>query len=241
MYRRNGFTLIELLVVIAIIALLAAILFPVFSLAREKARSATCQSNLKQLSLGFIQYNQDFDGYYPESMASPTNSNPPNYYFWPNLIQPYVKSTQIFTCPDSTLKTMVLPIYDTLNSCDTSSYGMNNQQFNQVKQVNMASIKQSATLILLMDSGEGFIASHGNSATIFDSNFDLDGDSSACTTEVQFNSARVARHTLGSNIAFCDGHVKWYPENFYYWGTYYVSNITAPSQYLQYWNTIYQS
>src|SRR5687767_6194063 len=64
-FRKSGFTLIELLVVIAIIAILAAILFPVFARARENARRASCQSNLKQVGLGFVQYTQDYDERYP--------------------------------------------------------------------------------------------------------------------------------------------------------------------------------
>src|SRR5471032_329947 len=67
---KRGFTLIELLVVIAIIAILAAILFPVFARARENARRASCQSNLKQLTLGILQYTQDYDGCYPEKDAN---------------------------------------------------------------------------------------------------------------------------------------------------------------------------
>src|SRR5271165_1518177 len=74
-HKRSGFTLIELLVVIAIIAILAAILFPVFAQAREKARQASCQSNLKQLGLAFLQYAVDYDGCFP---APITNQFIPN-------------------------------------------------------------------------------------------------------------------------------------------------------------------
>ena len=89
-----GFTLIELLVVIAIIAILASILFPVFARAREQARKAACQSNLKQLGLAMMQYVQDFDETYPVAQfdASPTR-------YWYQVIEPYVKSTQVFVCP----------------------------------------------------------------------------------------------------------------------------------------------
>lgn len=92
----QGFTLIELLVVIAIIALLAAILFPVFARARENARRTSCQSNLKQLGLGFLQYSQDFD----ERMPTGT-LNTSNLYYgegWAGRIYPYVNNTQVYVC-----------------------------------------------------------------------------------------------------------------------------------------------
>src|SRR5687767_9383814 len=91
---KSAFTLIELLVVIAIIALLAAILFPVFARARENARKTSCTNNLKQLGLGVAMYVQDYDGLYPmSSNIDGTNRR------WPDYIFPYVKSSQLFTCP----------------------------------------------------------------------------------------------------------------------------------------------
>lgn len=92
---RKAFTLIELLVVIAIIALLASILFPVFGRARENARRSSCQSNLKQIGLGFEQYKDDYDQIYPGSYVSASGKS----YNWPTFIQPYVKNEQIFVCP----------------------------------------------------------------------------------------------------------------------------------------------
>lgn len=95
---RKAFTLIELLVVIAIIAILAAILFPVFGRARENARRSSCQSNLKQIGLAFEQYKSDYDQIWP---AADTYVNK-MYIAWPTMIQPYVKSAQIFECPSAT-------------------------------------------------------------------------------------------------------------------------------------------
>ncbi|MDR3706666.1 MAG: DUF1559 domain-containing protein [Capsulimonadaceae bacterium] len=95
---RRAFTLIELLVVIAIIAILAAILFPVFAKAREKARQASCQSNMKQLGIGFVQYVQDYDERFPAAT------------YWGSQIYPYEKSTGVFKCPDD------------VNTASTTSY-----------------------------------------------------------------------------------------------------------------------
>ncbi|RYX85404.1 DUF1559 domain-containing protein [bacterium] len=93
---RSAFTLIELLVVIAIIAILAAILFPVFARARENARRSSCQSNLKQLGLGFMQYNQDYDEKMPPMPVDTGNICNPS---WDMQIFPYTKSAQILACP----------------------------------------------------------------------------------------------------------------------------------------------
>lgn len=111
-YRARGFTLIELLVVIAIIAILAAILFPVFAQARESARTTSCLSNVKQMSLGILMYVQDYDekfvparyttlGPERDTPNRPWNATKNEHTDWAMLIYPYVKNTQIFHCPSA--------------------------------------------------------------------------------------------------------------------------------------------
>jgi len=104
--RSRGFTLIELLVVIAIIAILAAILFPVFAQAREAARKATCQSNLKQLGNAVLMYIQDYDELFPQPTPSGQSGDfwlyPSGGFTWIGVIQPYVKNHKIVECPSTT-------------------------------------------------------------------------------------------------------------------------------------------
>ncbi|MBC8142818.1 MAG: DUF1559 domain-containing protein [Armatimonadetes bacterium] len=107
--NRTAFTLIELLVVIAIIAILAAILFPVFAQAREKARQTSCLSNIKQISLGLIQYQQDFDETVPFNRECNNPGGTPCIadrviVGWMDLVDPYIKSRQVFKCPSDTVE-----------------------------------------------------------------------------------------------------------------------------------------
>src|ERR1700758_2071511 len=102
--KTKGFTLIELLVVIAIIAILAAILFPVFAKVREKARQTSCLSNEKQLGLGITQYNQDYDELVPAGYF-PTNQPPGQG--WAGELYSYVKSKKVFLCPDESGQTNI--------------------------------------------------------------------------------------------------------------------------------------
>ena len=107
--RRGGFTLIELLVVIAIIAILAAILFPVFAQAREAARKTTCISNCKQLGLGFMMYVQDYDEQFPFVTCGDSYTGGCATWIrgslpWTLTVQPYIKNFGLYTCPSDTDK-----------------------------------------------------------------------------------------------------------------------------------------
>ena len=134
---QNGFTLIELLVVIAIIAILAAILFPVFAKAREKARQASCQSNEKQIGLAILQYVQDNDETFPAGApGAVSNTGIKLGVGWAGEVSPYTKSVQLFKCPDDSTTTTVKgpPV----------SYGMNEYVSSQI----LAQVAAPATCVL---------------------------------------------------------------------------------------------
>ena len=133
MQKKKGFTLIELLVVIAIIAILAAILFPVFARARENARRASCQSNKKQMALGFKQYIQDYDELYPVA----TNGTAFTGTTWSNVLQPYLKSQQIFQCPSDAAAT----------GSTFNSYAYNNR----LGQQNESAMNNSAAIVMTFE------------------------------------------------------------------------------------------
>ncbi len=133
----GGFTLIELLVVISIIALLAAILFPVFGRVRENARRTSCLSNLKQIGLGLMQYTQDFDEKNTQAWYG-TGSGPSDAttnYKWMDAIFPYVKSEQLFNCPSHklpfTFGSSVFDVYKFRSGRNWGSYGVNTTYYPQ--------------------------------------------------------------------------------------------------------------
>jgi prepilin-type N-terminal cleavage/methylation domain-containing protein/prepilin-type processing-associated H-X9-DG protein len=114
---RAGFTLIELLVVIAIIAILAAILFPVFAKAREAARKASCQSNLKQIGTAIRMYVDDHDGIYVPTWSYPATWGVCPHWNWTDVVQPYVKNRQVFDCPSSVRDNRTLYCNDARYAC----------------------------------------------------------------------------------------------------------------------------
>jgi prepilin-type N-terminal cleavage/methylation domain-containing protein/prepilin-type processing-associated H-X9-DG protein len=202
MRTRRGFTLIELLVVIAIIAILAAILFPVFAKAREKARQASCMSNLKQISLALLQYAQDYDetfcrmgstGLWPDyaNLGNFGWDGTNNYHDWAVNILPYMKNTQVFVCPSAT---------STFLGC---SYGMPNNGFNTAgAMVQTFGLATGVKLGSLVRPAESLIVAEKNGGG---------GERYILSTQYYFCHDI---HNGGMNIAFCDGHVKWMRSEF---------------------------
>ena len=201
--RLKGFTLIELLVVIAIIAILAAILFPVFARARENARRASCTSNLKQIGLGAMQYSQDYD----EKML-PLRWGWEDYSVrpFPVLLQPYVKSTQIFKCPSNTSNgfyqdtgpalaarvafTPGIPLSYTANAGraegDANGPGWVRPMGDNTANKSLASIQTPATTIMILEEKNNPFADAYEAS----------------------NMANLQMHLGTSNFLFADGHAK---------------------------------
>ncbi|MBU0486276.1 MAG: DUF1559 domain-containing protein [Proteobacteria bacterium] len=205
---RRGFTLIELLVVIAIIAILAAILFPVFAKAREKARQTSCLSNIKQIVLGCLQYAQDFDEKMPESFFwwDPLPHVSPNCTYWYQAIDPYCKNTQIFRCPSSTQANINSWNYGFVNQ--VVGYHHNRTGFNFGGQTcsggtaprAMATIDKPAERVFVSDA-----ANFNTEVTYFirtDSPYPQVGGAYYWVD---------CRHNGGANCGFVDGHSKWLP------------------------------
>ena len=226
--RKVGFTLIELLVVIAIIAILAAILFPVFARAREKARQTSCLSNLKQLGLGAIMYRNDYDEVniyfcYRRLAAGPwllddwigggPTIGPAGDYTWMMAVMPYVKNSQLFACPSG------MPPMGARTTCTSyqvlrwSSYAM---QFGYVtagggRWTPAVDANVNNTNCIMFNDGCGRHYScpghtlHGTCAASAGW-----ADPVNYSYQIPVNAgAERQRHNDGMNCAFYDGHAKW--------------------------------
>ena len=234
---KKGFTLIELLVVIAIIAILAAILFPVFAKAREKARQISCASNLKQLGLGLIQYNQDYD----EQMPSCDDGWGQG---WAGKIYPYVKSAGVYGCPDDPtaavsgtakvsygVNSNLLPFNSIFSyqSGATSSalsaqnspavtvalFETQNQSSNYngsggVPGVDVTNPHENASASGTGSVSGGYAGHNDQPSSNYYHTYYATGDIGGYPLNSSVTGApRTGRHTDGANYAALDGHVKW--------------------------------
>ena len=188
--RRNGFTLIELLVVIAIIAILAAILFPVFSRAREKARATSCLNNVKQQATGVMMYIQDYDETFPMSLYTPDGATLVTFF---DEVEPYMKNRQIFICPSKKQELLVDWVAAAnglapMNPGMWTSYMWNFAVFEDgnatglVPPVSLSEIEYAVETVMVYD---GTLAMNAS-----------------------FNSPVIARHNETANANYCDGHAK---------------------------------
>ena len=229
---RSAFTLIELLVVIAIIAILAAILFPVFAQAREKARQTSCLSNEKQLGLGVMMYIQDYDEMMP--IGGWGNATGQSRWYWD--VQPYMKNQMIRQCTSSLFASKVTPsnVWD-------SNYGLNSNLSGWDQWANVkgnAAIPVPADTVLFTEADtikvNWLSAPAIPMSTITDSTKWRNVGTWSCDWDVaapdqwdynatwaggrgydpayfitDWKRVPIPRHNGGANVAYCDGHAKW--------------------------------
>ena len=226
--RATGFTLIELLVVIAIIAILAAILFPVFARARENARRASCQSNLKQIGLGILQYTQDYDEKlvrcsYGGPAGNGDGASDAIYWKWMDAIYPYVKSTQIFSCPsDSVNGTYLYDQPGVGGGADGryGSYAVNATYLGATGtgpsangiDISLSSLDESSTTLWVADMeqqppADGVIWSYRFIPTSIGMTI-VAGSPRKLKAGTNYSADIPERHLDTTNVLFCDGHVK---------------------------------
>jgi len=189
---KKGFTLIELLVVIAIIAILAAILFPVFARAREAARKSSCTSNLNQLGKAFLMYSTDNDEQWCQMWNGNATVDPTRVLNWPSATQPYIKNRQVLRCPS-----------DPVRNCAVSYNGNN-----FLGQIADAAIVAPADCVILMDgyTGEGGNYSPTNAGT--DGGLNADYTIWDATSRATRRDKNLPRHSMTNNMVFADGHCK---------------------------------
>ena len=178
--KRNGFTLIELLVVIAIIAILAAILFPVFAQAREKARATTCTSNLRQIGQATHMYIQDYDETFPNATAGLAAPNQP----WIEELRPYIGTKDLTRCPDD--RSIFGPTSKHLTSYVLSNFFSAGRP--------LAVIQEPSQTIYAAEAADNLLGDH------YHPNRGPDN---------MLRELATKRHSGGANYLFVDSHVKW--------------------------------
>jgi len=200
--RKFGFTLIELLVVIAIIAILAAILFPVFASAKEAAKKTACASNARQLSLGVLLYANDQEDALPPTAYAKDEG----VTTWIELLQPYVKNDRVRVCPSD-------------DGAATVSYGLSEAIFadrtddpdEQSPITNASQIDRSAEIVMLAETGvdDDFKTPRLNCFKLTPPSEDLNDEDDARPS---------ARHSQHANVGFMDGHERALPLSAFYTG-----------------------
>lgn len=191
MSMRRAFTLIELLVVIAIVAILAAILFPVFAQARERARQASCASNTRQIGMAILMYAESYDETLPPVAYEDAQGDD---ILWPDLLAPYVRNRSVFRCPSDGL-------------AQANSYGLNELAFGDLTDTppgavtTLAAFQTPAETVMLGDLGTGddLTTPLPDTYKLVAPGSDLDDDEDA---------RPAARHLKRVNLSFLDGHQK---------------------------------
>jgi prepilin-type N-terminal cleavage/methylation domain-containing protein/prepilin-type processing-associated H-X9-DG protein len=206
---RRGFTLIELLVVIAIIAILAAILFPVFARARENARRASCQSNVKQIMLGVFQYTQDYDEkFVPAHNEDATVAQlPVAQRSWYNNLQPYLRSTQIYRCPSDTNNTNALYATYPVSYIVNANFGSG-----AAGGISLASVENVATTVYMVDGlkqsdGTTTLPTSTDKTAVSLKLMGYADNAAVSGTDANWGGPSP-RHLETAVFGFADGHVK---------------------------------
>jgi prepilin-type N-terminal cleavage/methylation domain-containing protein/prepilin-type processing-associated H-X9-DG protein len=228
---RTGFTLVELLVVIAVIAILAAILYPVFAIAREKARQTSCASNLKQIGTAVQMYVQDYDGHYPDNPFPRGVANPiETLGYTPYYVKlfPYLRNQHVFVCPSrgngkwGDAKLEGLDQTEERYNCNIDTYpqhtpGTTDKFFRQVSYCYNEEVKEkleveianTARMPMMWDGNSLWngIGSAWNDPGV-DTNEDYGHAVGKCYPPFYGHGHIVMRHNGGLNMLFADSHVK---------------------------------